>query len=168
MLYRRGTYGAQILHAIKYKGASRLARYLGDVMCRELYHTGVLNGPEVITYVPLHPFRMMQRGYNQSRRLAQGVAGSLGLPVVGMLRASAHRRQTHLGREGRLKNAHGVFRAKLSGPWKHRALNFPPHVLLVDDVCTTGATLADACRALAQAMPAVKISILTLAMTSEL
>lgn len=102
--------------------------------------------PEVVVPVPLHPSRLTWRGYNQSLELARGVAIALGRPLAAeaIARLRPTRPQSTLGRAERLTNLQGAFAARPS-------LVAGRHVLLVDDVMTTGGTLTDCCRALGEA-----------------
>lgn len=115
-------------------------------------------GVQVVVPIPLHWRRFLWRGYNQSEALARGLAGKLGLAY----RPAALRRirhtpfQTLQTRAGRRDNVRGVFRAGKRG--KLHGL----HVLLVDDVMTTGATLHEAARALRRG-GAARVSVAVLA-----
>ena len=94
--------------------------------------------------VPLHPRRLRQRGHNQSALLAESVSESTGLPLsTALIRTRYTQTQTGLGRAERLRNVNGAF------AWTGGSLAGKT-VILIDDVYTTGATLAacaDACRA---------------------
>ncbi len=98
----------------------------------------------IITWVPLHPKRERQRGYNQSQLLAKALAKSLKLPAIPLLRKTKSTRpQAGLSRQQRLTNLSGVFVAR------HKLKD--EHILLVDDVTTTRTTLNECARALKQA-----------------
>ena len=138
------------VHALKYGGLPRIARDLAAAM------TGVdLPGRDSawLVPVPLGPKRLWQRGYNQSERLARALARHWRRPVVDLLtRARETATQTTLTPDARLANVAGAFAMKnvqrpmINEPW---ALNIGHSTLiLVDDVFTTGATLAEAARAL--------------------
>ena len=126
------------LHQLKYSGERRLARPLGDAVARRWARVG--EGATVVVPVPVHADRERQRGYDQAALIAEVAAENLALPCVRALeRARATAAQFELGRDERSANVAGAFRvrgrdavAAVAGRW----------VLLVDDVFTTGATLA--------------------------
>lgn len=125
------------LHAIKYGGEQRLAVPLGAAVARRWARIGV--GAEVIVHVPVHGQRRRQRGYDQAERIAVAAASDLRLPHVTALdRTRATTAQFDLDRRDRRTNVRGAFAlrpasaADIRGRW----------VLLIDDVLTTGATLA--------------------------
>ena len=138
------------VHALKYGGLTRIADDLATAM------TGVdLPGRESawLVPVPLGPKRLWQRGYNQSERLARALSRHWRRPVVDLLsRARETATQTALTPEARLANVAGAFEVR-SEVTSDSALRIPHSALsrmlvLVDDVFTTGATLAEAARAL--------------------
>ncbi|WP_440279992.1 ComF family protein [Frateuria sp.] len=102
--------------------------------------------PALILPVPLHRSRLRQRGYNQSLELARPLGRALGVPVRhdGLLRARFTEAQTELDAAARRRNVRGAF-ALCEG------LALPAHVALLDDVMTTGATLAECARVLKRA-----------------
>lgn len=98
---------------------------------------------DALVPVPLHPVRMRARGYNQARALAEALGRVHGLPVLDLLeRVRATRSQVGLGRAARAANVEGAFTCRLGAP---------PAIGLVDDVTTSGATLAAAGSVLLQA-----------------
>lgn len=135
----------RVVLALKFRGLE----YLGDEIARHLVArcAGDYEPDHVVAPVPLHWTRALRRGYNQAERLASPLARRLGLPLVMPLRRRRRTRpQTRLGREERLDALHGAF-APRPAACRVNGLN----VLLVDDVSTTGATLAAAAAALQEA-----------------
>ena len=134
------------LHAIKYAGEQRLAEPLGRAVARRWAAVGV--GATVVTNVPVHADRAKQRGYDQAELVARVAARDLGIPFSRLLvRARATIAQFDLDRRDRARNVRGAFalepgvEGQVPDAW----------VLLVDDVVTTGSTLASCAAALLHA-----------------
>jgi ComF family protein len=143
------------LHQLKYAGERRLAQPLGDAVARRWSRVGV--GTTIVAPVPVHAERERQRGYDQAALIAEVAARGLGMPLVRALeRARATVAQFELDRDMRSSNVSGAFRVPeasvVVGQW----------VLLVDDVITTGATLA-ACAEALEAAGAYAISAIAVA-----
>jgi ComF family protein len=152
------------LHQLKYAGERRLAQPLGEAVARRWSRVGV--GATVVIPVPVHADRERQRGYDQAALIAEVAAHGLGLPFVrGLQRARATVAQFELDRDQRATNVNGAFRVReatgasgagaasgVAGRW----------VLLVDDVVTTGATLA-ACADALEAAGAAAVSAIAVA-----
>jgi ComF family protein len=132
------------IHAFKYYGNKRLAQPLGSLLTQTYKRTGLV--ADMIVPVPLHRERQQKRGYNQAQLLAEVCAAQLGLPLqvslLSRVRATASQAQLS-SRNERLQNVAGAF--ILNPNSDARALS-KSNILLIDDVCTTGATL-DACAA---------------------
>lgn len=131
------------VHALKYDGELRLIEPLAALMAERWRRAAV--GGDVLVPVPVHAHRRRQRGFDQAELLARGVGRLLGLPVVAALERTERTTAQHqLGRRARAQNVGGAFllgrsqAARIEGCW----------AVLVDDVVTTGATLAGCARAL--------------------
>lgn len=134
------------LHAIKYAGEQRLAEPLGAAVARRWARIGV--GADIVTHVPVHADRARTRGYDQAALIARAAARHLGLPYATLVtRERATIAQFDLDRGDRAANVAGAFAAGLG----HASDPVGRWVLLVDDVVTTGATLAACAQALEQA-----------------
>lgn len=145
------------LHAIKYGGEQRLAAPLGSAVARRWSRVGV--GAEVVVHVPVHDDRRRQRGYDQAERIAGAAALDLRLSHVHALeRRRATIAQFDLDRRHRRTNVRGAFAVR---PAMARAVR-GRWVLLIDDVLTTGATLA-ACGEALMAAGAAAVSAITVA-----
>ena len=134
------------LHDLKYAGERRLAGPIGDALARRWARVGT--GAEVIVPVPVHAERERRRGYDQAALIAAVAGERLGLPVTRALeRQRATVAQFELGRDERAANVDGAFRLRASQLGVARAIS-GQWILLVDDVVTTGATLAACANAL--------------------
>jgi ComF family protein len=136
-------YGGAIARAIgrlKYERRADLARPLGDLLWRALQPHAVALRNNVVVPVPLHPSRLVERGFNQSALIARPVARRLAAPLrpLALARIRDTPQQAALDRQARIANVVDAFRVRQPQQIDRRA------VLLIDDVCTTGATL-DAC-----------------------
>ena len=126
------------LHDLKYRGRKSLARPLGILLARQVLRH-FWSKPDAVVPIPLHPERQRERGYNQSRLLAAQLARYLDVPLLDLLERTKHTPpQAKLSRPQRLKNIKGAFCIK------NVALPATSHLLLVDDVLTTGATIEEA------------------------
>lgn len=145
-----------ILHHIKYKGKSKFASQIGEVMACEMPDFFV--DIDAIVPVPLHPKKQKIRGYNQSVEIANGVQKVVGLPIFSQLleRTRFSETQTHKNKEERWKNTEGLFTLAPNDGFEGK------HLLLIDDVLTTGST-AIACLKCLEQIPNVRLSFLSLA-----
>ena len=156
--YEKGSPYASILHDIKYHSLPKMGYWLTSRAVTEMAGSHFFEGIDVVTAVPLHRSKLAHRGYNQSEYLARGIADRLGIPYVEALNAvKPHSTQTHKGALERWQNIQGNYALKndashLSGK----------HILLVDDVITTGSTLT-VCASLLKSIPGATISLFTLA-----
>lgn len=153
----RGT-GAQIVHALKYGGWHATADEIGERMARVAWPYELAASRTALVPAPLSPSRLRERGYNQSEQLANALARRWRVPVwSGVIdRTRATETQTRLTPEERLANVSGAFRARDTA----RGMLRNAHVVLVDDVVTTAATL-NACAAALLAGGARTLSYVT-------
>lgn len=157
--YRESDYAA-LIHRAKYRGRPVIAERLGARYAREIVGDGFFDGIDMIIPVPLHRFKMIRRGYNQSEAIAQGVSRVTGLPIGDNLVAvKGHSSQTRKNSYDRWLNAQDIYTVI-----RHEELN-GKHLLIVDDVVTTGATLLACCEAVHKVQPSARISVLALGIT---
>lgn len=147
----------QMLHQLKYQHRMDVGREMGRIMASVLMPHGFFNGIDCIVPVPLHWIRHFRRGYNQSLELARGVAEVTGIPVLRcqVVRVRNNSSQTRMSATERIGNTQGLFRCRTVLPNRH--------VLIIDDVLTTGSTITACAQAILQKNPETKFSILTLA-----
>ena len=155
--YRKGELLQKLLHRLKYKGGRQLGHVLGKQAGNILFQSGFTASVDVLMPVPLHEKKYRQRGYNQSELIAQGISEAVKIPVVAhkLIRTVYTESQTKKGRFERWENVSSVFALKDAGQLDGK------HVLLVDDVVTTGATL-EACVSALKSNADIKVSIATI------
>ncbi len=160
--YRHYSPFHSLLMRIKYEGDIALAVSLGRWAGEEAVQAGMCGHADVLVPVPLARERERKRGYNQARLLADGMATAMHVPVVEMLvRQRRGESQTHLSALQRGSNASGLYHASVPPAWRGS------HIALVDDVMTTGSTLAQCTEAILAADPTAHVSLLTLAFAGE-
>lgn len=150
-----------LLHELKYNDREDIGLYLGKQLGYDLKQTDWAATIDAIVPVPLHPEKQKQRGYNQSIRIAEGVGMVLGLPVLAGVveRVRNTESQTQKSREERIDNMKDAFAVKAPSEIAGK------HLLLLDDVLTTGATI-EACALALLTVPGVTISVTTIGVAS--
>jgi len=136
----------ELILQFKYKGKMALSGDLSGLISDFLYsNSDILEGVDMITFVPICRDRMIKRGFNQSKILAKRLSDSYGIPMADCIEKTAStKNQNELSRQERLSNLKGAFRAK-------SAVNLTGlTILIVDDVMTTGATLNECAIALSK------------------
>lgn len=150
----------RLIHQFKYKGMKEIGITVGKMYGKELMDAGALNGIDCIVPVPIHKKKEKMRGYNQSHFFAEGISISTGIEskkdAVEKYRHTSS--QTRKSRYSRWKNVETSFQLKEKNELENK------HILLVDDVLTTGATI-EACGQKLLGVPGVKITVATMACT---
>ncbi|MDC1188248.1 phosphoribosyltransferase family protein [Flavobacteriales bacterium] len=145
----------QIIHEFKYGGNSNLAKYMGSYLGLKIKDVSELADVDCVSFVPMHPKKIKKRGYNQAEELAAGLAKKLNVETKCVLkRLVESASQTEKGVYERYENMDANFTALHGFEGKH--------ILLVDDVLTTGATLIACVNAIKKKYD-VKVSIICLA-----
>ena len=160
MYYRKGSPYNALMHKLKYKDVPEVGTRLADMAAKELMDSGFFNGITRIVPLPLSKKKLRKRGYNQSEYIAMGLSNITGISVDTSLvkRDIANETQTHKNRDERWENVKDIFSVNGNVSLEDE------HVLLVDDILTTGATICS-CAATLQKECGCKISIFTLAYT---
>jgi len=156
--YTKGNPIQEMIHHLKYNKRKTVGIVLGELHAYSLIESNYFRNIDLIIPVPLHPKKEFQRGYNQSLVYAQGLAKQWGIPVArkNLLRQKLTSTQTSKSRIERMENMKDAFVLKRIDQLKGK------HILLVDDVMTTGATL-EACALKLKEVSGIKISLATLA-----
>ncbi len=150
-----------LMHQLKYKNKPEVGVYLGKLTGKRLLENKIFSSADAIIPVPLHKQKLLKRGYNQSLSFAEGLAEKLSIPVSvdNLIRTTGTESQTKKSRTSRYENMKDVFSVKNPAHLNGK------HILLVDDIITTGATLEACCNVL-QKVSNVKISIAAIAYTA--
>lgn len=150
-----------LLHGLKYDDKKEIGTYLGAQLGYDLKQVNWQEGIDAIIPVPLHPKKEAQRGFNQAKIIAEGMGDVLNMPVYDKVleRSRFTETQTQKTREERIENMKDAFAVK------EPQIISKKHVLLVDDVLTTGATL-EACAQALLAISGVQVSIASIGIAS--
>lgn len=164
LFFTPGSGYRSMIHDLKYRGqwlsAYRLGRWLGA----GLRESPLYGGIDAVVPVPLHWRRLLRRGYNQSEYLARGIAAATGWDAEcrSVVRRRYNRSQTRTReREERWENVRDIFAVRRPERLQDR------HLLLVDDMLTTGATIVSCAGAILEAVPSCRISVATLAVSAR-
>ena len=151
-----------LMHQLKYKGNKELGLQLGRLMGSGFKETNRFNGIDALIPLPLYPKKEKRRGFNQATILCDGISEILNIPVFKntIIRTQHTDTQTKKGRMERWQNIEGKFELLNPGSIENK------HILLVDDVVTTGATL-EACGSILMQAENLRLSIATLCFASR-
>jgi len=160
--FQRDHISQAILHAMKYQFKSNLGVDLGKLVATKLQHHLVFKQVQALIPVPLHPKKAFIRGYNQSEKIAKGIAEIWKIPVIqqDVFKTKHTESQTQKDQFQRWDNVTSIFKVK--GDLKNYQ-----HIAIVDDVITTGSTLESMAKELKAANPNLRISIISLALAKS-
>ena len=160
--YKKGSRYQKLIHSIKYRGLNELGLVSGKKFGYVLSELQYFEDVDLIVPVPLHPLKEKKRGFNQSLWIAMGIAEAMKKPVSenNLHRKTDSSSQTRKNRYARWQNVEGIF-----GVHNHKEFE-NKHILLVDDVVTTGSTI-EACASEILKIQNVKISVATLAFAEQ-
>lgn len=151
---------ARLVYDLKYADRPDIGVDIGRMMAEEMKMAGYFDSVNVLVPVPLSSRRQRQRGYNQSEMLCRGIHEITDIPIATdvLIRKHFQQSQTTLMRHQRQENVADMFELRKTADLEGK------HILLVDDVCTTGATLS-ACAHALSVIPRIRLSVLTLGFT---
>ncbi len=160
--FNKGNKVQFLVHQLKYKNRPDIGFFLGKRYGQDLRDSPFFKSADVIIPVPLHKKKKVKRGYNQSEQFANGLAWSMKIPVdiTTLDKTKATETQTKKSRFKRWENVKEIFTVTDKETLKGQ------HILLVDDVITTGATI-ESCVIALQVIDGVRISIAAIAATGH-
>ncbi|MEL6719414.1 MAG: ComF family protein [Bacteroidota bacterium] len=156
--FNKGGKIRELVHQLKYKNQYQIGVELGKAFGKKLVQTQHFQSIDCIVPIPLHPKKERKRGYNQSEAIAKGLSESLSKPYFkdGMKRVLHLKSLTRKNRDERFKSIENAYEVKRTKKLTGK------HILLVDDVLTTGATI-EACAKKILELPDVKLSLVVIA-----
>ncbi len=152
----------EVIHEMKYRSSWLTAVRMGEWYGSQLAQSPLYQDIDIVVGVPLHPSRILKRGYNQSELIALGIARSLGAEhnykALSRVRNNPSQVSTHENAQ-RWLNVQSLFKLKEPQTFIGK------HILLVDDVFTTGATISSCVEAILEVLPTCRLSVATIAVS---
>lgn len=163
MSYGAGDRYSELIRRGKYYGRPGILRDMARRYATQLMREGFFDGMDAIVAVPMSAAKLRRRGYNQADHIARGVSDATGIAVLegGLYTLREHSTQTAYSSESRRLNAVGLYSFALPS-----GVAAPEHVLVVDDVMTTGSTILACSEAIKAGLPTARVSAFTLAIAS--
>lgn len=162
LLFEKGGHVQQLIHALKYYDNKELGYQLGKIAALEYINKGLFTNVDYLIPIPLHPRKQRKRGYNQAEWIAMGIQSVTNIPIhtTAVRRIHSTETQTHKQVYERWKNVQSIFELSDAGALSGK------HILLIDDVITTGATM-EACINTLLSSSGIQISIFGLAIAHD-
>ena len=162
LYFRKKGIAQHLMHNLKYKNQQEIGTFLGDIFSRSVLDLPVFNDIDVIIPVPLHKKRLHERGYNQVTTFCEALEKNLAIPIIDsvLVKSINLKSQIQKSKENRLETNKNVFSIENAHKIEGK------HILLVDDIFTTGATI-EACAKEILKIKNTKISIVTMAYTQS-
>lgn len=159
--YERQSETSRIIHSMKYFGHPETALFMGRMLAEEAKDDDFFDGIDAIIPIPITRKRQRERGYNQSEYIAKGVNEITGIPIIkgAVTRKTFGKSQTKMNRWQRNDNVKDAFHAKDNGKLKGK------HILIIDDIVTTGATIISCVNEIKRCGD-IKVSVLSLGFTA--
>lgn len=156
--FRKKSKIQRLMHRLKYKGAKEIGIIIGEKYGHELLENSIFRSVNVIVPIPLHPDKERIRGYNQSEMFGIGLSKSMNIPqdTKHFLKATSTESQTKKNRYNRWENVKEIFTIEDEDFFKGK------HILLIDDIITTGATIEAAAQMLLK-IEGVRVSVVGIA-----
>jgi ComF family protein len=156
--FKKGSKMQHVIHLLKYKGVREVGFYLGYLIGLDQMENEIFQSVNILVPIPLHPNKIKKRGYNQSEIIATGIQKALQKPMDNhsLIRFIETETQTKKSMYNRWENTNNIFRVI------HPEIFIGKHILLIDDVITTGSTLEAAANTLLQ-ISDTRVSIACLA-----
>jgi len=160
-LYDKDSDYSNIFFHLKYWRHPKVGRWLAGIQAEELQAKGFFEGIDCIVPLPLTYWKEIRRGYNQCMHIAKGVRQITGLPILNkaVVRKVNRSKQAGLGKYQRWRNAQGLFQVADAAALEGK------HILIIDDVITTGSTVCSMIDTVEAAVADVRVSVFTLALT---
>lgn len=159
--YRKDTDFARLIQRAKYGDRPKIARALAFIYAEQLNAAGFFDGITTILPVPISTLKRLKRGFNQSEEIAKGISKATSIPLASYLKVRHHSTQTRRSHYDRWLNAKSIYSLKSNLSLDNE------HLLIVDDVITSGATMVSCLDTIHTAFPSAKLSVLSLALTAD-
>jgi len=162
LYFRKKGIAQQLMHNLKYKKQQEIGTFLGDIFSKNVLDLPVFNSIDVIIPVPLHKKRLHERGYNQVTTFCEALEKNLAIPIIDsvLVKSINLKSQIQKSKENRLETNKNVFSIENAHKIEGK------HILLVDDIFTTGATIEKCAKEILK-IKNTRISIVTMAYTQS-
>jgi len=160
LVFEKDSLVQNLIHNLKYRGREEIGKELGIWLAQELIQSSNYQYIDAIIPVPLHPRRLRERGFNQVEKFGKEIAEKLDAEYIDFVlkKKSYNKKQSKNSRLTRWMNTSETFGIQ------NESLLINKHIMIVDDIVTTGATI-EACIQVLKSIPGIKISIATMAIT---